>query len=379
MAIENWLVGRDWADTVEWLPQNLEALLVESAAIRRRRSVRSGEELVRLTLAYSLLDFSLRSTAAWWASIGQPAMSDVAVLKRLKSATPFLELILNSMLTRAAAGPVLAKIGLHVRLIDATTVSEPGSTGTDWRLHVGYDPAKGAIDSVQVTDKHGGEGLDRAAAEAGDLILGDRAYASSEKIWALAAAGAHTLIRIGHQAVRMFDEAGKQVDPLAFARQRRPNPGRPPRLESRTVWLQGEDGPPLEARLIVVRKSREAANRERGRIRAEAKRKGKGKEPTQRTLDAAAYTFLLTTLPEVRASDEEIADLYRLRWQIELLFKRLKSLLNLDALRAKNQALARSYLLGKLIAAVLIQLIADRCRAISPYGVPIRRQAESVA
>lgn len=369
MAFENWLVGRDWADTVEWLPQDLEVLLAESAAIRRRRSVRSGEELVRLTLAYSLLDFSLRSTAAWWASIGQPALSDVAVLKRLKSATPFLELILNTMLTRAAAGPVLAKVGLHVRLIDATTVSEPGSTGTDWRLHVGYDPAKGAIDGVQLTDKHGGEGLDRAAAEAGDLILGDRGYASSEKIRALAVAGAHTLIRIGHQAVRMFDAAGKQIDALAFARQRRLNPGRPPRFESRTVWLQGADGPALEARLVVVRKSREAADRERLRIRSEAKRKGK--KPTQRTLDAAAYTFLLTTLPECRANDEEIAALYRLRWQIELLFKRLKSLLNLAALRAKNQALARSYLLGKLIGAVLIQRIADTCRAISPYGVPI--------
>jgi hypothetical protein len=377
MAIENWLVGRDWADTVEWLPKDLEVLLVESAAIRRRRSVRSGEELVRLTLAYSLLDFSLRSTAAWWASIGQPALSDVAVLKRLKSATPFLELILNTMLTRAAAGPVLAKVGLHVRLIDATTVSEPGSTGTDWRLHVGYDPAMGAIDSVQLTDKYGGEGLDRAAAEAGDLILGDRAYASSEKIRTLATAGAHALIRIGHQAVRMFDAAGKQVDPLAFASQKRPNPGRPPRLESRIVWLQGENGPHLEVRLVVVRKSREAADRERIRIRAEAKRKGK--EPTQRTLDAAAYTFLLTTLPEDRANDEEIAELYRLRWQVELLFKRLKSLLSLDALRAKNQALARSYLLGKLIGAVLIQLIADTCRAISPYGVPIRRKAEFVA
>jgi len=377
MASANLLVGRDWVDTLEWLPKNLEDLLVESAVIRRRRSVRSGEELVRLSLAYSLLDFSLRSTAAWWTSIGQPAMSDVAVLKRLKSATPFLDRILNVMLTRAANGPVLARAGLRIRLIDATTVSEPGSLGTDWRLHVGYDPSRGVIDSVQVTDKHGGEGLERAAAAAGDLILGDRGYASADKIRALAAAGAHTLIRIGHQAIRMFDEAGIQVDPLAVARQKRPHSGRPPRLESRTIWLPGDDGPPLEARLVIVRKSRDAANRERARIRADAKRKGK--TPTQRTLDAAAYAFLLTTLPVDRGNDEEVADLYRLRWQVELLFKRLKSLLNLDALRAKDPALARSYLLGKIIGAVLIQIIADRCRAISPYGVPCRGQAQPVA
>jgi hypothetical protein len=57
----------------------------------------------------------------------------------------------------------------------------------------------------------------------------------------------------------------------------------------------------------------------------------------------------------------------------------LKSLLSLDALRAKDAALARSYLLGKPIWAVLIQLIADKCRAMSPYGVPIRGKAELVA
>jgi hypothetical protein len=75
---------------------------------------------------------------------------------------------------------------------------------------VGYDPAKGVIDSVQVTDKHGGEGLERAAAVACDLILGNRGYASANKIRTLAVSGAHTLIRIGHQAIRMFDEAGVQ-------------------------------------------------------------------------------------------------------------------------------------------------------------------------
>jgi IS4 transposase len=61
--------------------------------------------------------------------------------------------------------------------------------------------------------------------------------------------------------------------------------------------------------------------------------------------DEAAYTFLLTTLPEDWTDDEKTAEFYRLRWQIELLFKHLKSLLSLDVLRAKNQALARSYLL----------------------------------
>lgn len=377
MGSTDWLVGKDWADTLEWLPGNLDAMLDESGALQRRRAVRCGEELVRLGLAYSLLDLSLRSTAAWWTSIGQPSMSDVAVLKRLKSAMPFLEKVVYAMLSRATRGPLLADAGLRVRLIDATSISEPGSEGTDWRLHVCYDPARAAIDHVEVTDVHGGEHLERAAAQAGDLILGDRGYAGSEKIRALAAAGAHTLVRIGHSSVRLFDATGEQWDPLAFATRKRPTQGRPPRIEAQVVWLHGTQGQPLQARLVVVRKSREAAEHERDRIRAEAKRKGK--EPGRRTLEAAAFTFLLTTVPQDRITDEEVADLYRMRWQIELAFKRLKSLLNLDALRAKDPALARSYLLGKLIAALLIQCIADQCRAISPYGVPIRRQAQPVA
>lgn len=370
------LVGQDWGDTLAWLPADLEALLADSGVLQRRRAVRNGEEVVRIALAYSLLDLSLRSTAAWWASLGQAQMSDVAVLKRLKSATPFLDLVLNTMLSRAVAGPVLKRIGLKVRLIDATTISEPGSTGTDWRLHVSYDPTRGQIDNVEVTDVHGGENLGRAAAAAGDLILADRGYAQTERIRAVVAAGAHALIRVGHSAVRMFDEAGKQLDPVAMGTHRRSGPGRPPRVESRQVWL-GEDGAPTPARLITIRKSREAADRERLRIRAEAKKKGK--EPTKKTLEAASFTFLLTTLPEDSACAEEIGELYRFRWQIELLFKRMKSLMGLDSLRAKDPALARTYLLGKLIGAVLIQMIADRCRAISPYGLPLRREAQYLA
>ena len=129
----------------------------------------------------------------------------------------------------------------------------------------------------------------------------------------------------------------------------------------------------LSARLIVVRKSREAAERERRKARAEAK--SKGNQVTERTLKAAAFTFLLTTLEESKASDVALAELYRVRWQIELAFKRLKSLMGLDSLRAKDPLLVRTYLLAKMIAAVLMETIADQCRAISPWGLPLSRRA----
>ena len=371
------LVEKEWDDVQTWLPSNLETLALTSGAIQRRRSIRSGQEMLRLALAYSLLDLSLRSVSAWMASAGIGQMSDVAVLKRLRSAPPFLEALLLEMLNRRISEPVSIELPLKVRLIDATTISEPGSVGTDWRLHTTYDPGKGRIDHVELTDVHGGEHFERAKIMPGELILGDRGYAHSERILVVQKAGAHVLVRIGHSAIRMWDAEGEQVDPLAFALRRRSGPGRPVRVESRLVMIKGAKGDSCNARLIVIRKSREAADRERRKARTEAQRKGH--VPSERTLKAAAFTFLLTTVIESQASDEAMAELYRVRWQIELAFKRLKSLMCLDALRAKDPLLAKTYLLAKMIAAVLIETIAARCRDISPWGVPLSGEAQPVA
>ena len=371
------LVEKDWEDVQAWLPPNLEVLALASGVIQRRRSVRNGKDVLRLALAYSLLDLSLRSVSAWMAGAGIGQMSDVAVLKRLKSAPPFLEVLLVEMLNRRISEPVSMELPLKVRLIDATTVSEPGSTGTDWRLHTTYDPVKGRIDHVELTDVHGGEHFERADIMPGELIIGDRGYAHSERILAIQKAGSHVLVRIGHSAIRMWDAEGEQVDSLAFALRSRSGPGRPARVESRPVWIKGAKSDSCQARLIVVRKSREAADRERRKARTEAQRKGH--VPSERTLKAAEFTFLLTTVEESRVSNEAMAELYRVRWQIELAFKRLKSLMGLDSLRAKDPLLARAYLLAKMIAAVLIETIVDRCRAISPWGVPLSGQAQPMA
>jgi len=371
------LVERDWEDVQAWLPSNLEDLAFSSGAIQRKRSVQSGHELLRLALAYSLLDLSLRSVSAWMASTGLGQISDVAILKRLKAAATFLEALLKEMLNRRIVDPARTNLPLKVRLIDATTVSEPGSTGTDWRLHTGYDPVRGCIDSVDLTDVHGGEHFERAGVQAGELIIGDRGYAHAERIRAVRNAEAHVLVRIGHSAIRLFEEAGAQVDPLAFALRARSGPGRPVRVESRPVWIHGSQGDPIPARLIVVRKSREATERERRKARAEAK--SKGNQVTERTLKAAAFTFLLTTAEDSVASDVALAELYRIRWQIELAFKRLKSLMGLDSLRAKDPLLVRTYLLAKMIAAVLMETIADQCRAFSPWGVPLWNAAQPLA
>ena len=65
--------------------------------------------------------------------------------------------------------------------------------------------------------------------------------------------------------------------------------------------------------------------------------------------------MLVTSLSAEDATADEIVRLYRLRWQIELAFKRIKSLGGFAALRADDPRLVRAWLFAHLIAAVLIE------------------------
>lgn len=363
------LVSEQWDDVLAWLPPDLEELAFSSGAIRRRRSVDSASLLLRISLVYSVLDLSLRSTAAWFAGAGLGAMSDVAILNRLRSATPFLEALLSELLSKRIQ-PTQGNFPLRLRLIDATCISAPGNTGTEWRVHMTYDPLQSRITHVEITDGHGGEHLGRCNAEAGKLIVADRGYHHADRILETDDKGAQVLLRIGHRAVRLFDASDERLDPVDCARELFGKVGRSNRVLSVPVWIEGSAAKRRTARLIVIRKSREATQKELRRLHVENRRKGR--ELSDRSKEAAAFTFLLTTVSDPTISDRDLAEMYRVRWQIELAFKRLKSLLNLDALRARDAQLARTYLLGKLICAVLMEAIAEECRGFSPWGIPLR-------
>ena len=363
------LVSEQWDDVLAWLPPDLEDLAISSGAIQRRRSVDSGSLLLRMALVYSVLDLSLRSTAAWFEGAGLGAMSDVAVLNRLRSATPFLESLLSKLLSKRIQ-PTPGDFPWRLRLIDATCISAPGNTGTEWRVHMTYDPSQSRITHVEITDGHGGEHLGRCDAGPGELIVGDRGYHHADRILETDDKGAQVLLRIGHRAVRLFDASGERMDPLDCAKELFGKAGGSDRILSTLVWIEGSTAKRRTARLIVIRKSREATQKELRRLHVENRRKGR--VLSDRSKEAAAYTLLLTTVVDPTIPDRDLAEVYRVRWQIELAFKRLKSLMNLDALRARNAQLARTYLLGKLICAVLMDAIAEECRGFSPWGIPLR-------
>jgi len=87
---------------------------------------------------------------------------------------------------------------------------------------------------------------------------------------------------------------------------------------------------------------------------------------------AGEVIWLLTTLPAAAATPRRVLELYRLRWQIELLFKRLKSLLHLDQLPSRQGPTAKSWMLARFLAAALAQQLLDPAGTLSPWGYALR-------
>lgn len=338
------ILDQDWEQVMRGFPIDLEESARTAKALQRRRQVRSGGDLLRLVLVYALVDWPLRLTAAWATAAEVAALSDVALRKRLQRSQAWLQQVVAACLTRTHQE--LAGRSVHLRLIDASTVSRPGSQGTDWRLHLSFDLGQWSVDGVEVTDAKGGETLVRHHVRDEEIAVADRGYAHRRGIGSVLVEHGQIVVRINWQNLPLEDEAGNRLDLLAWLRTvPASEPG------ERTVGVTTPQGT-FRLRLIARRLAPEAAAAARRRIREQARKQGR--TPDARTLEAADFVVLVSTLdPAIWRADAVLA-LYRFRWQIELVFKRLKGVLCLESLRAQDAALAQVYVLGKLLGALTI-------------------------
>jgi len=166
------------------------------------------------------------------------------------------------------------------------------------------------------------------------------------------------VVRTGWNSLRLLKPEGKPFDLFAALAELKGD------AASHQVMVDTHDpARPLPLRLIIGRLPLDKAEAARKKVLARAVKAGKKVDP--RSLQAAGYVMLLTSLPD-EYSAEAILRLYRLRWQIELLFKRFKSLLGLGDLPIKDRNLARSWIFGKLILALLVERTARKLAESSP-------------
>ncbi len=353
----------DWSYLLSFLParNELERSAARFGAIRRIREISSASSLLRLMMAYGFCGMSLRRTAAWAAEAGVANISDVSLLDRFRNGAEWLGHLLAIKLADHAALTTAVSSTLKARLIDASCITRVGGRGTDWRLHMTLSLASLKIDDIAITDVSGGERLSRFTFQPQEIAVADAGYAHRAGLESVVRSGADFLVRLNWSNLPLVTLDGQPVDLLALARTVE---GTTP--AEFTVRVRASNMAPV--RLLIVRKTKAVAAASRQRKQRERSKKG---VVDLRTLEATEYVMLLTSAPADKLSLEQAFELYRFRWQIELTFKRLKSIIHLDQLPAKNAALAQVILFAKLLGALLVDDYTERYVSFSPWGYPI--------
>jgi len=340
---------------------NFEVTARVRRAFTRAREVKSATALFQLAMAFGGCGMSLRETCAWAAATGLADLADTSLLERLCKAAPWLGDIVAAIIAKQAQLPVGRWAGYRLRALDGTSICQPGADRTTWRLHVGYDLATGQADQIVLTDGRGAENLQRLTYRPGDIVLADRYYARPRDLRPVIDAGAHFIVRMGWNALRLSNPEGTPFDLFAALSAQTAQEG-----EVAVSLDDGVAATPLRLRLVIRRKSDEEAEAEKKRLIKDAKKRGKTPDP--RSLQAAHYILLLTALPASVFPATDVLALYRFRWQLELAFKRMKSLAGLDELTAKKPELAQAWIYAKLIAFLIAEQNAGQVPDSPPCG-----------
>jgi len=358
----------DWEHVCQHLPAGWQEQAHTLGALRRARGFTDPSVLLR-TLLVHLVGCSLKEAVTNAQVAGWCDVSAVALFKRLCAAEGWLRWMADQLWQRHPAPPL--PNGYRVRAIDATTVSVPGSVGTDWRLHFGLNLESLQCDFFEVTDAHGGETFQRIPVTPGDLLLGDRIYATPPGIAHVAEAGGHVLVRVNHKALPLFDFSG---NPFRLAERLHAV-----KVGQYRVWSAlVRHGPcAYRGRLVAVKRSRWSAALERRALRKRAAKKQKRLSRTAVFL--AGYFYVWTDVPATVLHAPEVLNWYRCRWQIELCFKRMKSILKLGDLPKKREDSGRAWLHGKLLVSLLLERLLDEAEHFSPWGYELDAAPQSLA
>lgn len=359
------LMNEDWAVIESMLPPGWMEQARALGAFRRARNLADPRALLQVMLLHVAEGCAWRETAVRAELAGIARISDVALLKRLKTCGPWFEWLTQQLyapLQSMSDWPGLPQRRLCV--VDGSVIKEPGLRGSHWRLHYAIHLPSLQCQAVHVSAQDCGDSLRYFSVQAGDVFIADRGYAHPPGIAHVVAQGGDVLVRLNLVTLPLFtadpQDGLQRVDILAQVRELRCG-----EIGHWPVCIRAGDGTLIQGRLCAVRKSASAAERSRRRSQREARRQGRA-QPRSTTLEAADYVLLFTTLTALSA--EQVVDSYRYRWQIELEFKRLKSLLGLGHLKQHDPQAARSWLQGKLIVACLMNRLIAHAERFSPWG-----------
>lgn len=333
------------------LPADCLEMAHEFKAFARARKIRSPLQLLQLVMLYCGLDLSLRSCAGEIAQL-QGYLSDTAVKKRLSACVPWVKAMLAGVFELES---IVDNGSLRFIVIDGSTVQEPGATATSYRLHIAIDLINLTLQQVELTSDKQGENLGHYTLNSGDVVLIDRGYNEPKSLVPFLDQGGEVVLRYNAHSMNLYqeldgDDAEKQMVKIDWQSQLMGLPMQPTMVPAYLC----HDNKRIQVFVHLAPLPEPKAREARRNARQKAKKKGRSLNRLSRLL--CGWTLILTSVPAQVLDTRTVAALYRARWQVELVIKRLKSVLKIDELRArKGSQLAELYLHGKLLYAAVIE------------------------
>jgi len=364
-------MAEDWAVLESFFPENWAGLALENNAIKGLRKDKADENYIRTQLIHIACGYSMRETATRAKLSGLADISDVALIGRLRKAEDWLHSLCVALFEEQGIA-MRTKDNFPVRLFDATNVKEPGKTGSLWRIHYSLQLPSLTCDFFKLTATKGkgtGESFFQYSIKKDDYIIADRGYSTASGIHHVVSKKAFVMVRVNTQALPILN-LKRQPFPLLKNVQTVKKAGT---IRSWRVLIPDRNGEHVKGRVCIIRKSNEAIKIAQIKINREAKKKRRSVKPE--TLEYAKYVIVFTNFPEDSFSDFEVLDWYRARWQVELVFKRFKSIAQLGHLPKHSDDSSKAWLYGKLFVALLTNKLIEYASTISPWGYFLEEQS----
>jgi len=349
-------------ELVPRLPATLDAQARALKAFQRARAFDCPSDLLRGLLVYALSPFGLRWLGAWGVLTDVADLSAAGWHDALIRASAWLLWLMGELLV-ANDRPVwiTQRMRGRVWVVDASMLGQPGQPGDAWRLHMAFDLIAGQVGQLHLTDRYTGERLDHFQLEPGDLVLLDAGYGYRSTLATAQRQRADVLVPFTPSTCPLQDARGRALDVVAWLQQ----DGPAIRSHSATWVSDGQRG---QVRMVAKRlgaHERQAAER---RLRRKAQKHGRAVSAV--ALFLCGWMLLLTTLRADSWTDAEVLWLYRARWQVELLFKRMKQLLHLGQIGSTSAAGATASIRALLVAWLLQEQASAALRGLLPQLCP---------
>jgi hypothetical protein len=348
----------DFESLLAYMPEGWEAKAKELGALQRARKVKTAGELLKLILLYLTEGKSFAGTSALLRLGGDIQLNKIGVYKRIRSSAEWLKWLCVNFFRNSgllAEKPQWLK-GKQVCLVDASEDVICGSRKSYFRLHYCLDLFTLEMRELKVTDIKTGEALTNFT-QLGkkDIVLGDRIYGSIPGMRYLLEQKSGYVLRLRARAFTVYNEQGQKISLLWRLKGLKTSESR----SFEVMYLH--EGSYVPLRICAMRKDHNSERAGLKRLKKTNQRKHQGAEVSKLQSAYNRYIIVATSLAET-VSASQVLELYRMRWQIELVFKRLKSLFQYNEIPVKLDETAYAWFYGKLLLAALCERLVNEGR-----------------